>query len=209
MPFVPVPNTAKVALLFTQFGQKLVSTLWFEKASAWSSADLTTLATAVNSWAVANLLAHMNNSVSYNGCEAVDMSAPGSFGAFVPETPAVVGAGADTPLPSNVTAAVKFLTGLTGRSHRGRNFWVGLGSTSISGDTLVTTAQTSILGAYNALGSYLVGLATSHVVASLYSGIDSLGKPIPRTTGVTTPVVSYAMDTALDSMRRRLIGRGD
>jgi hypothetical protein len=68
---------------------------------------------------------------------------------------------------------------------------------------------TNILGIYDALGSYLVSTAFDQVIASLYSGVDSAGKPIPRAAGVTTVVVSYAMDIALDAMRRRLEGRGN
>lgn len=209
MPFVPVPNTAKVAVLWKQFGQKLVSTLWFEKASAWSSTDLVDLATAVNSWVVAEVLPHLSDTLNCEGTEARDMSALGAAGVLVPITPAASGAAGGGGMPTNVTAAIKFLTGLTGRSHRGRNFIPGIAPASISADAITSGSQAVFVAMYNALADYLVDLAATHVVASLYSGIGVDGKPTPRPEGVTTPVITYAMDTALDSMRRRLIGRGD
>jgi hypothetical protein len=209
MAFVPVANTAKVALLFTQYGQHLVNTLWFKKASPITSADLTTLCTALNSWVIAEMLPNQGSTVTYNGSEAVDMTTAGGTGVLVPVTSGNTGGIAGGGLPTNVTASVKFLTGLTGRSHRGRNYFIGLTNSGISGDELLSGSVTNILGIYDALGSYLVSTAFDQVIASLYSGVDSTGKPIPRAAGVTTVVVSYAMDIALDAMRRRLEGRGN
>jgi hypothetical protein len=209
MPFVPVPDAAKAALIFHQYGQKLVNTLWFKKSGGWSETDLNSLATALNSWVVTEMLPIQPPTVTYNGCEAVDMSAAGQEGVSVPVTTGNTGGSGIAGLPTNVTVAVKFLTGLTGRSNRGRNYYIGLNTTAVTGDSLTTGLDALILDIYNSLGSYLVDLAADHVVASLYSGVDSSGRPIPRTTGVTHTVVTYAMDTALDSMRRRLIGRGE
>jgi len=208
MPFIPVPDAAKVALKFTQFGQQCVNTMWFVKDGGWTSEDLTDLATAINSWAIAELLPNQSNETLYNGCTAVDMSAEGQEGVEVPVVPAEEGGNVTPALPTNVTAAVKFLTGFTGRSNRGRNFFLGLATNTVDNDEITTTVQGTIIAAYDALASYLTGLAADHVVASLYSGVDVNGNPIPRTTGVTKVVTQYAMDRAIDSMRRRLIGRG-
>jgi hypothetical protein len=48
------------------------------------------------------------------------------------------------------------------------------------------------------------------VIASRFSGVDpDTGKPIPRTAGVTTNVITVvAADLVIDSQRRRLPGRG-
>jgi len=209
MAFIPVENTAKVALLFQQYGQKLVQTLWFNKASDWTSEDLNDLATAVNSWVVDELLPLMVNNVSFIGSTAVDMSAAGSEGVELLEGTPVAGSGGSQGLPSNVTAAIKFLTGLTGRSNRGRNFIVGIPREATTGDNINGASAAEFVSAYEALASYLTGLTADHVVASLYSGVDGDGHPIPRSAGVVHAVTSYAMDLALDSMRRRLIGRGE
>lgn len=208
MAFVPVADTAKVALLFTQYNQKLVNTLWFHRTGGWDAASLTSLCTAINSWVVAEMLSSMNNTVTYNGSEAVDMTAEGQEGAFVPVTSGNVGTKSGDGLPSNVTAAIAFKTGFTGRSNRGRNFFIGLDPDQVAGDSLTPASIPFLTGIYDALASYLTGLAAEHVVASLYHGIDGDGKPIPRAAGIIHAVTSYFVDSALDSMRRRLIGRG-
>jgi len=208
MAFIPVADAAKVALKFTLFGQQCVNTMWFTKSGGWTSEDLVDLCTAVNSWCVAELMPNASHDVVFNGSTAVDMSAAGQEGVEVQLTPGEEGGNGSDALPSNVTAAIKFLTGFTGRSNRGRNFFIGLAPNTVADDNITTTVQGTLLAAYDALASYLTGLAAEHVVASLYSGVDSEGKPIPRSAGVVKAVTQYAMDTTIDSMRRRLIGRG-
>lgn len=209
MAFIPVANAAKVACLFTQYGQKLVNTLWFIKSGGWSATDLTDLAIAINSWVTAEIIPLTASSCSFIGSTAVDMSSAGQEGVEIDEGTPVPGTGGSPGLPSNVTAALKFLTGLTGRSNRGRNFLVGIPAQATTGDLVNSASSAEWVAAYNALADYLVDLGADHVVASLYSGVDSAGKPIPRSAGVVHSVTAYAMDLALDSMRRRLIGRGE
>jgi hypothetical protein len=156
-----------------------------------------------------NLLPGMNGNVTYNGCSAVDMSAPGQEGVIVPETSGNTGSGGGAPLPSNVTAAVSFRTGLTGRSNRGRNYIVGLSGDEITGDSLTAGTVANWTSIFNVLGTYLVDLGAQHVVASLFHGVDVDHKPIPRIEGIAHDVTNYIVDAALDSMRRRLIGRGN
>lgn len=208
MAFVPVADTAKLALLFTQFGQKLVNTMWFSKSGGWSASDLNSLCVAVNSWVIAEMLPAQNDSVTFNGSEAVDMSSEGQEGVSVQQTAPNTGGLSIGSFPGNVTAAIKFLTGFTGRSNRGRNYFVGLDAGSVTGDTIGAPAVASLLSIYDSLASYLVGLTAEHVVASLYSGIDEAGHPVPRVAGVVHAVTSYAMDNLTDSMRKRLAGRG-
>jgi len=208
MPFIPVADTAKAAIKFTVFGQNCVNTLWFKKSGGWDETDLNDLCVALNSWVIAELLPLMTNDLSFTGSSAVDMSAEGQEGVEVPVSPAEEGGNVVAGLPNNVTAAIKFLTGFTGRSNRGRNFFVGLGENQATGNTLAGATQTAIIAAYDALASYLTDLTADHVVASLYSGVDEEGHPIPRVAGVTKVVTQYAMDALLDSMRRRLEGRG-
>jgi len=208
MPFIPVADAAKVALKFTAYGQQFINTLWFTKSGGWTAEDLIDLCTAVNSWAIAEYVPLMSNEYSYEGSTAVDMSAEGQEGVEVPVVPPEEGGNVVAGLPGNVTAAIKFLTGFTGRSNRGRNYFVGLGENQVTGNTLSDSFTTAIIGAFDALASYLTGLAADHVVASLYSGVDSNGHPIPRSAGVTKVITQYAMDNLVDSMRKRLTGRG-
>lgn len=208
MAFIPVPDAAKAAIKFLQYGQQMVNTLWFKLPGGWTTSDLTDLATALNSWVVAELLPQLSNTVTFLGTEARDMSAAGAEGVDIIVPGGSPGLNPNAPMPSNVTAAIKFGTGLTGRSNRGRNFIPGFASNNILNDRVTSAAQAFFQTAYELLPTYIVGLGAEHVVASLYSGVDGSGNPIPRASGITNAVVSYALNTALDSMRRRLLERG-
>jgi len=182
--------------------------MWFEKGSVWTGPNLNDLCVAINSWVIAELLPTLSENLYFVGTEARSMEAVGSPGVEVPVVPAEQGEITYQALPGNVALAVKFLTGLTGRSFRGRNYLAGISEPHVTGNTLEASIYPVIVGAFEALASYLTGLATNHVIASLYSGIDVDGKPIPRSTGVTTPVTNYDMDRDVDSMRKRLNNRG-
>jgi len=208
MPFIPVANTAKVAIKYLLYGQEVINTMWFNKGDDWSGEDLNTLAIAVASWVTDELMPLRTVDMTFTGIEARDMSAEGAEGVDLAITPAVAGGTSVAGLPSGVALSIKFLTGLTGRSNRGRNYLAGLFETEVTGNTVLNTTRDAYIAAFEALASYLTGLTADHVVASLYSGVDTEGHPIPRSAGVVHAVTSYALDTFVDSMRRRLTGRG-
>lgn len=208
MAFTPVPNTARVCVKYQLHGQDVCNIMWFEKGSVWSGADLNTLCTAINSWVIAELIPHYSSDMLFVGTEARSMESESAPGVELPVAPPEPGTVAFTALPGNVAIAIKFLTGLTGRSFRGRNYIAGWPEPHITGNKLDTVHLPTWIGAFEALASYLVGLAANHVVVSLFSGVDVDGKPIPRTTGITTPVTNYNLDDDVDSMRKRLNGRG-
>lgn len=208
MPFIPVPNTARVCVKYRLHGQDVCNIMWFEKGSPFTGSDLTTLCTAINSWVVTEVMPHLSQDMKFTGTEARSMEELSAPGVELPVVPAEDGGVGFSALPGNVAVAIKFLTGLTGRSFRGRNYIAGWPEPHVAGNSLDSTHVPTWVGAFEALASYLVGLAANHVVVSLFSGVDSSGNPIPRATGVTTPVTNYDLDTDVDSMRKRLNGRG-
>jgi hypothetical protein len=112
--------------------------------------------------------------------------------------------GGDTTgsLPNNVTLAVKWLTGLSGRSFRGRTYHIGLSKDQVADNIVVATPLAAIVAAYNTLISDTTSAGRFMAVASSITG------GAPRTTGVMTPIVSATADNTIDSQRRRLPGRG-
>ena len=208
MPFIPVANTARVCVKYRLHGQDVCNIMWFEKGSVWTGTDLNSLCTAINSWVIAEIMPHVSEDMTFVGTEARSMEGVGAPGVELPVVPGEEGGVLFPALPGNVAVAIKFLTGLTGRSFRGRNYIAGWPEPHVTGNSLDTTHVPTWVGAFEALASYLVGLAANHVVVSLFSGVDSNGDPIPRSSGVTTPVTNYDLDTDVDSMRKRLNGRG-
>jgi hypothetical protein len=116
----------------------------------------------------------------------------------------------DAPLPNNVTLTVSFRTANRGRSFRGRNYVVGLGETQVAGNTVAPSVITAFDGIYSQLLASPVAAIATWVVVSRFSGVDPVTKePIPRVTGIATPITSVTVvDNVVDSQRRRLPKRG-
>lgn len=208
MAFIPVANTARVCLKYTLFDQQVCNIMWFEGSDPWDAAALLDLCTQLNSWVVGELQPIRSNSLIFTGSEARDMTTESAPSVEAPLATPVAGTLTGGGTPGNVALAIKFATGLTGRSFRGRNYMAGLDPDQITGNEISTGLRDAYLAAFDELGTYLVSTAAEHVVVSLFSGTDLNGAPIPRAAGVTTPVISYVVDRFVDSMRRRLTGRG-
>lgn len=99
--------------------------------------------------------------------------------------------------PGNVTIAVKLLTGIIGRSYRGRQFWFGIAEGITSGNRMTSAGL-----------SLLAQLWTRHLLGFSVLGIVYVPAVASRVKLVLRPVLEITIELFLDSMRRRLTGRG-
>ena len=203
MAFVPVPETAKVAVVHSRAGETMVNVFYFRRAGSWGITELQQLANTVrNSW-IAAPMSFLNQSVQFLRVEARGMRAQADITTTAIPASAVFGGNTNPPLPGNVAFCVTHVTGLTGRSNRGRTYFGGISQPQVSGDTLLQQTADSFVNALEALRQAADNEGWTHVVVSLYNNRQ------PRTTGVTIPVTGYRYaDRTLDSQRRRLRGRG-
>jgi hypothetical protein len=191
-------------------GQRIQNTFHFEKPSAWQVTDLIAIADqALTSWeSVLDTI--FVNDMSLVSVIARDLSSP--TGAAVERFPATTSTGdiAEAGVTNNVALSVKRITALSGRSFRGRVYITGFPTTWRSNTaTIATNRRDQIVTAVtNYVGALETVSSSEAVVVSKYSGIDENGCPIARAVGVTTEITGYGADTALDSQRRRLAGRG-
>lgn len=210
MPFVPVPNTAEFEIIMTLDGQRIENTLYADLGAPWDAAALNAACDVLANWWVDNMAPLTSDQVTLLAVEGTSLeSNTAPVGANSVGTPQVGLQG--EPVPNNCALAVSFRTALRGRSFRGRNYVAGLAEADVNRSHVDATLVTQIEAAYNALvtafGDAPVGAAW--VVVSRFSGVDVNHKPIPRTTGVTTPITSaHIVDDVIDSQRRRLPGRG-
>lgn len=202
MPLPLAPDTAKVSLQWTQYGQELVNVFHFRKTGGYTTeAALTQLLLDVsNAWATNMLQTQVGDvtGVLITCTDISQVSGPG-VEAIDPEQGIYPGGG----MPTNVTWTVKWTTGRTGRSYRGRTYHIGLGYGMVANDDVIEATALAILGHYQDFLDDMTAAGDDMVVVSNYSN------GVQRTTAVVTPVtgVSYA-DLHLDSQRRRLAGRG-
>jgi len=221
LPFIPVEHTAEAVMKFTRNGQQLRTVLHFKKgdASEFTSAELAVLGNGMNTAWVAHMRSTHDELTFYNGCTVQSLTAEDAGGVDVPLTADTQGTGVSgTPLPNNVTAAIKKLTGLRGRSFRGRIYHIGIASGYLADvGHLSAGTVTAYLNQWELFFAEIHALAGAfvHVVVSRYSGVENVivggrykRQAIPRDAGVATPVTSLQMDATLDSQRRRLPGRG-
>lgn len=204
MPFVPVINVVKVALEFAlPNAQTAVNVLHFEHDGAVALPDCVDITNLMFTWWDGNCKPLTSNQVRLDRVVATDLSVANSFQYInQPSTPDF-GTLSSNVLPANVTFTTSFKTGLSGRSFRGRAYWVGLAESMVTGDIVLAASAQNIVDAWAELPATLAGTGWTHVVVSYISG------GVPRSTGLPTPVILYTkFDDVVDTQRRRLTGHG-
>jgi hypothetical protein len=206
MAYQPVAATALVELIFTLNTQRCENTLYFRHAATgWTEAELGTLGLALQAWWTGEMQAITSNACNLVQIDVTDLS--DQFGPKVqlPLSPAVAGAAASEVEPGNVSFCTTFSTGQRGRAFRGRNFFVGLTTDFVVGNAVTNAFATTLRNAYSELlgVTYLpVGVDWVHV-ARVVNGV------VQMPTALTVPVIAPVhKDLNVDSMRRRLTGRG-
>lgn len=204
MPIAPNPNVIRVELRYDQDNQEVENTLFFETIGPATTADCENLALDVNGWWGAFVRPLQPTDVTLREVYARVMlngEAPeGTSTDGLPDTGTKVG----TALPNNVTHAISFRTGFSGRSRRGRNFIIGLVETDVTRNQVAAGVVTLWTAAYRELLPGAGNIPTAiWVVYSQYSN------KVLRTTGLATPVNNVVFtNDVVDSQRRRLPGRG-
>jgi len=203
-PFIPALNCARVRAIFDTPGGKAMNVLNFQKATPFDKDDLAALLTIFETSWEAQMSPLQSDQVEMTQVIATDINTEDSFEVFRAPLVDLTGGRASTIMPGNVTVATKFGTGLSGRSHRGRSFHIGLTDDQCVGDLLVAGMADTIRDAW----------------------IDLVGAIHDDDIGADLVIVSYCQDKnwlssaevnvvstittegTLDSMRNRLSGRG-
>lgn len=202
--FIPVPHAARIELIYGYNGVTCENVLNVQKGSDYTLAQLQALRGTVDTWHSAT-----GKQINSTGCILNRIRTKALHDAAAPTedytlpTPRA-GTQAGTQMPANVTWCVKLATGLSGRNNRGRYYCIGLtsGFLGLTANQIGAAAAANIVTWLNALQTALAGAGHTLGVVSYYH----LGW---RTTGQFTASTGFvAVDLNLDSMRRRLTGRG-
>jgi len=202
-PCIDLPDCARSVLRYSVFGQTVENVFYFHRSGGYTSTLLDDLnAEIVTAW-TAEIRPHLPGDITLvdvtsTGTECIapaqDIDTVGAAGSNV-------GAAHENP---GATFAIKFGTGLAGRSYRGRMYWPLLMDSEVNNGLLSGAFAGQIRsGVEDFFASILAGSGDQHVIASYANDCEW------RTTGVFTDVTSYTyVDLNLDSQRRRLPGRG-
>lgn len=195
---------------FIYQGQRCENVYYVEGSAPWTATTLNTLASVFATWWETELEPNVPESLTLDRVLARDMTV--EAGPSIEYTTGLPASGDQSveALPNNVTVAIKWTTGLAGRSFRGRTYHLGLADAGVAANALTPTAHTLLTAAYNQLLNDIVteDPTWSLVVASFFHGVDVNHDPIPRASAVLTPILTAVVDDIIDSQRRRLPGRG-
>lgn len=130
MAFQSVPKTAEIDMLYTLQGVAVQNVFYAELPTVYSQADLQALADAVDLAWPATIQPDQAPDVAYVKTEVRGLEFQNDL---VVESAVSAGVGTHVgpSLPNNVTFAIKKTSGLTGRSARGRTFWIGIPRTEL------------------------------------------------------------------------------
>lgn len=200
-PFIPAPGVAQLNAFYECAGQVCQNVYHFYKGStsAWTGAQLVTLKGMFDAWETAYGRDLRTLNTALHRVRILDLTAEG--GAVLDQASSIEGTHAGDIYAQSNTIAIKANTGFSGRSKRGRTYWIGLPSTFLSDGEVSTGFIDAAIIAMNALIAAAETATTPLVITSFQSG-DAW-----RSTAVSTIVQDYSVsDTYADSQRRRLPG---
>lgn len=200
MAFQAVPNTAEITLVFQQNLEMITNTFHAEKPGGYNFAEISALADLVDSLAATHLLPLMTLECEYQRTEVRGLATENDL--FDTDgTNSGFGADAAEGLPNNVTLSLKKTSGFTGRSARGRWYFVGFPVNDLAPNEN-QWAQAAVDSAEIAVeairGGILAGPWTPVIVSRFTAGL-------PRDEGITFPWIgTVAVNNNVDSQRGRL-----
>lgn len=202
MAFQSVPETAQIDHIFTMNGVTVQNVHYARLPGGYSQADLQAVADAVDLVFDLSYKNDMTDEVAYVRTEVRGLEFENDVTAET-NTSAGVGTLVGTVSPNQVTFSVKKSSGLTGRSARGRTYWIGIPRTVLdaTNENLITVAYADALVANldamrNTLNS--VGLWKAVLVSRFSDGVK-------RPFGVTFDWNTNSfVDLRVDTLRGRL-----
>jgi len=204
MAFVPAPNIVQVELRCTLDGQNIENRWNVNVFHEPTSADLTAIANNVASTVIEDWIPTIPDAVTFreihlrslHTANGIELTAPFP----IPSNGSLVGG----VLPSNVTLCVSLRSSSSGRSARGRLYWMGLVEGDVTGNVVSTPRGAAIVAAVQAMIAALTTAGYAWVIVSYFTN------NAPRVGGPVYFLVQNALivDSVVDSQRRRLPGRG-
>ncbi len=202
MAFQPVPDVAAIDVIFTLNGVTVQNTHYALLPGGYSLTDLQALADKIDLTFSATVAPDSPPEVTYVKTEVRGLAVINDLLAEA-NVGTAVGLHSGSALPNQVTFAIKKLSGFTGRSARGRIFWVGVPDNTLqpTNENLVTATWAANVVAdidFIRVQIETVGLWQAVIVSRFTLGVQ-------RAFGVTFPWVDTTnVDLRVDTHRGRL-----
>lgn len=202
MPTYDVPGLMRLEMHFKQDNQNVMNTYWMRSnLNITSTVQEQELAGTFVNWWADFIKPLVSSSLSLYEVVVKELRPDGIAILYTEDLP-MSGDKSEGALPNNVTLAVHWGTGHVGRSRHGRTFHLGLCEDQVVANTCTVAAD--IQAAYDALRTALDNI-TLNVEFDVVSFVSAGAW---RTEPLLTPISGVAVESTIDSMRRRLPGRG-
>lgn len=206
MASVPVLNTIMVEMRGSAAGEQVENTLYFNKGGTWSPTEVVALGQSMNTWWHDKMQANLNTGYGLMEIQLTDLSS--ATGIAVTETAGLPDFGLEGGgmAANSIAPCISFHTAMRGRSFRGRNYICGITAGNVIGSNIDGDWMLQMIDAYNELQVVASTNLCEWVVVSRYSGMAGTPRrPVPRATGLSTPIISVSFtDNVVDSQRKRL-----
>lgn len=201
--FIPVANVARLVMKYTIFGGIVENVWYFNHGTPYDAGSLEDLVLATQAAWVARFQALLPADCVLTEITATaqDAVSGDQFTASVGAAGTNSGAAFDT---TGNTLVIKFTSGRSGRSYRGRMFWPVLMGAQVNNNYVALLYAGALVTATSDLFEDIkTATGDDHVIVSYQNDCAW------RVDGVSTNVIGYSYtDLALDSQRRRLATRG-
>ena len=202
MAFQPVVDTAEIDVIYTLNGATLQNVFYAALVGGYTLADLTVLAAAIDAQIQGTWKALQPIEAFYSRTEVRGLAVENDL-VVSDNTNAGVGVDPSATLPNNLTIAVKKESGLTGRSARGRTYWIGIPRDKLNSaneNLLGITYVNGVVAAVDSIRGAIIGAALwTPVLVSRFSGGTQ------RPFGILFPwISSVAVNEGVDTQRGRL-----
>lgn len=203
---LPAPGVARFAITQTMAGrtcENIYHVIKQEAVTAYTLAELTSIATAFGTWHKTSVLPLQSNYVTLTGVVGLDLGSSSGLSVSVPETG--VGTASGTALPASVAACLSWSQGVHYRGGHPRTYIMGLSTVDIaSANTLTGSYMSSLQAAGNTLITNISAISgIGGGPAALCCLHRTLGKVTlnPPQAGI---IFGASVFARIDSQRRRL-----
>jgi len=204
MAFQPVPDTARFALVHqSPTADTLVNVLYFRRTGQWDLQDLEAAAqTLATAW-INDVLPHLSVNTSFRRVQARGERVVDDVSFEYVLDPPRAGLRTGEPVPYQCSFCVTHLTGLVGRSNRGRTFFGYISELDNDAGLITVARATGLRNGLVGVRTVMAAAGWTHVVVS------RVRNRVRLPVAITTPVIGYKFtDLVIDTQRRRQLGRG-
>lgn len=204
MAFQPVPDTARFAVVHQSgVGDFVVNVLYFRRTGPWGLPELEAAAQTLATVWVNDVMIHLSTEVSLRRIQARGERAQDDVSfEFVLPSP-VAGSRPGEAVPFQCAFCVTHLTGLAGRSNRGRTYFGYISEGDNNNGLLAVARANGLRNGLVSVRNVMSNAGWTHVVVS------RVRNKVRLPVAVTIPVIGYKYtDLIIDTQRRRRLNLG-